>query len=32
LLNVVPGGKTPLFDLREAQAMGYRLPSSRASS
>ena len=25
LLNVVPGGKTPLFDLREAQAMGYRL-------
>ena len=25
LLNVVPGGKTPLFDLREAGAMGYRL-------
>ena len=25
LLNVVPGGRTPLFDLREAEAMGYRL-------
>ena len=25
LLNVVPGGKTPLFDLREAEAMGYKL-------
>lgn len=25
LLNVVPGGKTPLLDLDEAQAMGYRL-------
>lgn len=25
LLNVVPGGKTPLFDLREAGAMGYRM-------
>ncbi len=25
LLNVVPGGKTPLFDLREADAMGYKL-------
>jgi len=25
LLNVVPGGRTPLFDLREAQAMGYKL-------
>jgi 2-methylisocitrate lyase-like PEP mutase family enzyme len=25
LLNVVPGGKTPPIDLREAEAMGYRL-------
>lgn len=25
LLNVVPGGRTPVFDLREAQAMGYKL-------
>jgi 2-methylisocitrate lyase-like PEP mutase family enzyme len=25
LLNVVPGGRTPLFDLREAQAFGYKL-------
>jgi len=25
LLNVVPGGRTPIFDLREAEAMGYRL-------
>jgi len=25
LLNVVPGGKTPVVDLREAQAMGYRV-------
>jgi 2-methylisocitrate lyase-like PEP mutase family enzyme len=25
LLNVVPGGRTPLLDLREAEAMGYRL-------
>jgi 2-methylisocitrate lyase-like PEP mutase family enzyme len=25
LLNVVPGGRTPLFDLREAQTMGYKL-------
>ncbi|MDO8769760.1 MAG: isocitrate lyase/PEP mutase family protein [Burkholderiaceae bacterium] len=25
LLNVVPGGRTPIFDLREAQAMGYKL-------
>lgn len=25
LLNVVPNGKTPAFDLREADAMGYRL-------
>jgi 2-methylisocitrate lyase-like PEP mutase family enzyme len=25
LLNVVPGGKTPVFDLRDAQAMGYKL-------
>jgi 2-methylisocitrate lyase-like PEP mutase family enzyme len=25
LLNVVPGGKTPLFNLHEAQVMGYRL-------
>jgi len=25
LLNVVPGGRTPIFDLREADAMGYRL-------
>jgi len=25
LLNVVPGGRTPLFDLREAEAMGYKL-------
>lgn len=25
LLNVVPGGKTPIFDLREAEAMGYRM-------
>jgi 2-methylisocitrate lyase-like PEP mutase family enzyme len=25
LLNVVPGGRTPPFDLREAQAMGYKL-------
>ena len=25
VLNVVPGGRTPIFDLREAEAMGYRL-------
>lgn len=25
LLNVVPGGKTPIFDLREAEQMGYKL-------
>ncbi len=25
LLNIVPGGKTPITDLREAQAMGYKL-------
>ena len=25
LLNVVPGGKTPLFDLREAERYGYKL-------
>ena len=25
LLNVVPGGRTPVLDLREAEAMGYRL-------
>jgi 2-methylisocitrate lyase-like PEP mutase family enzyme len=25
LLNVVPGGKTPLVDMAEARAMGYRL-------
>lgn len=25
VLNVVPGGKTPSVDLREAQAMGYKL-------
>ena len=25
LLNVVPGGRTPIFDLRDAEAMGYRL-------
>ncbi|MDB5816687.1 MAG: Methylisocitrate lyase, partial [Rhizobacter sp.] len=25
LLNVVPGGRTPIFDLREAEAMGYRM-------
>lgn len=25
LLNVVPGGRTPIFDLREAESMGYRL-------
>ena len=25
LINVVPGGKTPLFNLSEAQEMGYRL-------
>ncbi|MFO1198453.1 MAG: isocitrate lyase/PEP mutase family protein [Burkholderiaceae bacterium] len=25
LLNVVPNGKTPVIDLREAQAMGYKL-------
>jgi 2-methylisocitrate lyase-like PEP mutase family enzyme len=25
LLNVVAGGRTPLFDLREAEAMGYKL-------
>jgi 2-methylisocitrate lyase-like PEP mutase family enzyme len=25
LLNIVPGGKTPLFNLSEAQEMGYRL-------
>ena len=25
LLNVVPGGRTPIFDLREADAMGYKL-------
>ncbi|VTU26129.1 2,3-dimethylmalate lyase [Variovorax sp. PBS-H4] len=25
LLNVVPGGRTPNFDLREAEAMGYKL-------
>jgi 2-methylisocitrate lyase-like PEP mutase family enzyme len=25
LLNVVPGGRTPVFDLRDAEAMGYKL-------
>jgi 2-methylisocitrate lyase-like PEP mutase family enzyme len=25
LLNVVAGGRTPIFDLREAEAMGYKL-------
>ncbi len=25
LLNIVPGGKTPIFHLDEAQAMGYRM-------
>ncbi|WP_416050964.1 isocitrate lyase/PEP mutase family protein [Cupriavidus basilensis] len=25
LLNVVPGGRTPIFDLREAEVMGYKL-------
>ncbi|MDK3022412.1 isocitrate lyase/PEP mutase family protein [Cupriavidus taiwanensis] len=25
LLNVVPGGRTPIFDLREAEQMGYKL-------
>ena len=25
LLNVVPGGQTPVFDLREAEAMGYKI-------
>jgi len=25
LLNVVPGGRTPIFDLQEAEAMGYQL-------
>lgn len=25
LLNIVPGGKTPVFDLREAKTMGYKL-------
>jgi 2-methylisocitrate lyase-like PEP mutase family enzyme len=25
LLNIVPGGKTPLLDLRKAEAMGYKL-------
>jgi 2-methylisocitrate lyase-like PEP mutase family enzyme len=25
LLNIVQGGKTPAFDLRQAQAMGYRM-------
>jgi 2-methylisocitrate lyase-like PEP mutase family enzyme len=25
LLNVVPGGKTPVFDLRQAEDMGYKL-------
>jgi 2-methylisocitrate lyase-like PEP mutase family enzyme len=25
LLNLVPGGKTPVFDLREAEEMGYKL-------
>jgi 2-methylisocitrate lyase-like PEP mutase family enzyme len=25
LLNVVPGGRTPIFDLRQAQDMGYKL-------
>lgn len=25
MLNIVPGGKTPIFDLREAEAMGYKL-------
>jgi 2-methylisocitrate lyase-like PEP mutase family enzyme len=25
LLNIVQGGKTPAFDLRQAQAMGYRI-------
>lgn len=25
LLNVVPGGRTPIFDLRQAQEMGYKL-------
>lgn len=25
LLNVVPGGRTPVFDMREAEEMGYKL-------
>ncbi|MHA7683979.1 isocitrate lyase/PEP mutase family protein [Cupriavidus sp. PET2-C1] len=25
LLNVVPGGRTPIFDLREAEVMGYKV-------
>ncbi len=25
LLNVVPGGRTPIFDLRQAEEMGYKL-------
>ena len=25
VLNVVPGGRTPLFDLKQAQALGYKL-------
>lgn len=25
LLNVVPGGRTPVFNLREAEAMGYKM-------
>lgn len=25
LLNVVPGGRTPIFDLRDAETMGYRI-------
>ena len=25
LLNIVPGGRTPVFDLREAETMGYKL-------
>lgn len=25
LLNVVPGGRTPIFDLRDAERMGYKL-------
>ena len=25
LLNIVPGGRTPILDLREVEAMGYKL-------